>query len=119
MGKFYYAKMADTAARLLDRFGSAITINRTIGESIHPVTGVVTPGSVTTFTPNGVLTKFPDELIDGTRILRSDRKLILDDTVAPLVTDKPVIQGEEWSVQEVMTVEPAGTPIVYECIVRK
>lgn len=119
MATFDYAKMAVTARRLLTRFGQSITISRTTGATYDPVTGVTTPGTTTAFTPKGVLLKYPDRLIDGTRILQSDRKLILDDTVAPEMSDKPLVQGEEWTIQDIMTVSPAGTPLIYEVQVRK
>lgn len=119
MATFDYAKMAATAARLLEKFGSTVTVKRETGGSVDPVSGVVTSGSQTTYSPNGVLTKFPDNLIDGTRIQASDRKLILDDTIAPLLTDKVTIQGEDWTLQEIMTVNPAGTAIIYECVARR
>lgn len=119
MADFDYAKMAATAKRLLTRFGSTVQIKRTTGGTYDPITGATTPGTETTYEPKGVLTKYPDRLIDGTRILQSDRKLILDDTVEPNASDKPVVQGEEWTVQEISTISPAGTPIIYEVRVRR
>lgn len=119
MADFDYAKMAATAKRLLTRFGNTVSIVRTTGGTYDPVTGAETPGTETTYAPKGVLLKYPDRLIDGTRILQSDRKLILDDTIVPVADDKPVVQGEEWNIQNIMTISPAGTPIVYEVQVRR
>lgn len=119
MADFDYAKMAATARRLLTRFGNPVTISRTTGGTTDPVTGVTTPGTTETFMPQGVLLKYPDQLIDGTRILQSDRRLILDDTVEPTASDKPVVQGQQWTIVDFMTVSPAGTPIVYEVQVRR
>lgn len=119
MADFDYAKMAATARRLLTRFGSTVDIVRETGGGYDPVTGTTTPGTETTYQPKGVLLKYPDRLIDGTRILQSDRRLILDDTVNPNASDKPVVQGEEWNIQDIATISPAGTPIIYEVQVRK
>lgn len=119
MASFDYAKMAATARNLLDRFGATVQVVRVTGASTDPVTGMTTPGTTETFEPKGVLLKFPDRLIDGTRIKQSDRRLILDDTFEPTLSDKPVIEGQEWSLIEDMTVSPAGVPIVYEFLARR
>ena len=119
MASFDYAKMAATAGRLLERFGKTVTITRTTGGTYDPVTGAATPGTPETFEPKGILTKYPDNLIDGTRIQMSDRKLILDDTVMPTMDDKPTIQGEEWTIKDIETVSPAGTPLIYFVQVRR
>lgn len=119
MATFDYAKMAETAKTLLERFGSTIEITRTTDATYNPVTGASTPGSSDTFRPKGVLLKFPDKLIDGTRIKQSDRRLIVDDTLEINLNDKPLIQGEEWNLVENMTVSPAGVPIVYEFLARR
>ena len=74
----FYAEMAGVAAELMGEFGQVITVNRTTGGSIDPVTGTVTPGATTTLTANGVLRPYPDALIDGTRITASDRMLVME-----------------------------------------
>ena len=111
----FYGKMAKTANRLIKKFGAAITISRVSGESVDPVTGVVTPGTEELFYPFGILKKYPDNLIDGTSIKSSDRVLILDNTVEPLMTDTIV----DWSIESIETSNPAGTSLVYFVQVRK
>jgi hypothetical protein len=60
-----------------------------------------------------------DALVDGTRIKHSDRMLILDDTVEPLMTDRPSFQGSAWTPIEILPKNPAGTPICYFVVMRK
>ena len=115
----FYTNLAATATRLLTKYGQTITIKRVTGKVIDPVTGHVTPGTETTFSPVGILKKYPDGLIDGTRITASDRMLVLDNTVEPLMTDEITLQGQNWNIQEVQTSKPAGTALVYFVRVKK
>lgn len=109
----FYERMAATASRLLTKFGGTVTLSRITGESVDPITGVVTPGTDNSQTTIGILQKFPDNLVDGTRIKKGDRTLILDSSVEPLMTDTPEIGGDNWSVMSIETVKPASLPLVY------
>lgn len=115
----FYADMATTARTLIAEYGQTISVKRTTGGSVDPVTGVVVAGTTTTYSPKGILRKYADKLIDGTRIKASDRELVLDDTVAPVMTDKVTIGGQDWVLKAITPVEPAGTPLVYFCQVSK
>jgi len=115
----FYDDMATVARDLIDDFGAAITLTRTAGEVINPVTGVVTPGSDTVYTPNGIIKQYLTSQIDGTRILNSDRLLVLDDTVEPLQDDVIVSSGETWNIIDTQVMNPAGTPLVYFTQIRK
>lgn len=119
MSDAFYTRMAATASKLLDKFGSTVTVIRNVGSSINPVTGVVTSGSNTTLTAKGLLNKFTDDLIDGTRIKASDRMLMIDATFEPVMTDKPTIAGQNWSIVEIRTVKPANVPVMYALQVRR
>lgn len=115
----FYSRMAKTAGRLIDRFGMPITVTRTVGGSINPITGVVTPGQTQTFTPMGVFQRVPEDLVDGSRILASDRLLLLDDTVAVQMTDRISVGAQQWPIEEITIVQPAAIPVVYVVRVRK
>jgi len=115
----FYADMATTAKDLLAEFGQTVTIARVTGGSVDPVTGSVTAGTTTTYSPKGILRNYNATLIDGTRIKAGDMELILDDTIAPLLTDKPAIGGTVWTIKGIKEINPAGTPLVYFCQVAK
>ena len=115
----FYANMAATALRLLDKFGRPVVLTRTTGESIDPVTGRTTPGTDASVTTTGLLKPYPDRMIDGTRILDSDRELILSNERVPVPSDKPTIGGENWSIVNIKTISPAGTDVIYFCQVRR
>lgn len=114
----FYERMAAAASRLIEQFGQQVNLSRTTGRVINPVTGAVTPGVTEVFTPKGIFKSYPDNLIDGTRIKAGDRLVVLDSQVEPQMTDKIEAQGTLWPIQEIITANPAGTPIVYMVRVR-
>lgn len=119
MSDAFYTRMAATASKLLNKFGGAVTVVRNVGGSVNPVTGVVTPGSNTTLTGKGLLNKFSDDLIDGTRIKASDRLLMLDSSFEPVMTDKPTIASQNWTIVEIRTIKPANVAVMYALQVRR
>jgi len=116
---FNYTGIAATALKLLENFGGPITLSRTTGDSIDPITGVVIAGTDSSVATTGLLKVYPDKMIDGTRILSGDRELILSNEQEVTTTDKPIIDGEEWSIEEIKTLKPFDVVIIYFCRVRK
>jgi hypothetical protein len=114
-----YSDLATTAKELLAEFGQVITISRKTGASQNPVTGITTAGTATDYLPKGILKQYKSHLIDGTRILATDRELVIDDTVEPLMTDTITIGGESWTPVMLGESNPAGTPLVYKIQVRR
>ena len=114
----FYTKMAATASRLIGKYGQAMAIKRVSGGTIDPVTGTVTAGTSSTLATTGILQRYPDSLIDGTRILTSDRLAILAPTAEPAMTDKLAFNGKDWTIASIQTANPAGTPLVYFVQVR-
>jgi hypothetical protein len=137
----FYTNLAQTARRLLTRLGQPVIVHRSFA-TIDPVTGVskidgelnwanqnvnwdtaVVYWSATmaslVFTAQGVFQRIPDDLVDGTRVLASDRVLIIDGGFEPLMSDRVTVRGEEWPIEEITTVSPAGIPITYVLRVRR
>jgi len=68
----------------------------------------------TQFDVTGFVSKYPNSLIDGTTILKSDRKVMLSaEGEAPKQTDKLVISGGTYSIVDVEPFSPAGVPLYY------
>jgi len=110
----FYDNAAATAAKLLQKFGKAFEFKRPTGGSIDPVTGAVTPGTVTIFRPNGIFKRITkDDLVDGTLIQKGDKMLIIDDTFKPEFTDTVTINGANWQIIDVTPVDPAGQAVIY------
>lgn len=114
----FYTKMAATASRLIGKYGQAMAIKRVSGGTIDPVTGATTAGTTTSYPVQGILQRYPDALIDGTRILTSDRLAILTPVVEPVITDKLAFGNKDWTIASIQTANPAGTPLVYFVQVR-
>ncbi len=111
----FYSNIAATASRLITKFGATIIVKRITGETIDPITGITTAGTTTNYLTNGIYKKIPSDLIDGTRILATDKMLILDDTSEPLMTDTI----DNLTIMEIIESNPAGTPLVYFVRLRK
>tara|TARA_R110000796_G_scaffold42012_5_gene104144 strand:+ start:1162 stop:1521 length:360 start_codon:yes stop_codon:yes gene_type:complete len=113
MSDAFYDSMAATAAKLITKFGAVGTLTRTTGGSVNPVTGAIIAGTTVTYSPNTIVQKYSDDIVNGTRILSSDRLIILDNTIEPLTTDVITIRGENWTVISIAESRPAGIPLVY------
>lgn len=113
----FYTDMAEVAAELLTEFGQAVTLKRSTG-TVDPVTGADTR-STSDVTTVGVVMNYPQAIIDGTRIQSGDRRLMIDASEEPKLTDTVLIGSEPWSIQEIEVSSPAGTAIRYAVRIRK
>lgn len=113
MSAAFYTSMAATAKKLLTKFGMDVPIKRTSGGSVNPVTGATVAGTTTTYTPKGLVQRYAEDLIDGTRILASDRLVIVDNTIEPLTTDKVTLDSQDWTIVSVEEAKPATVGVVY------
>ena len=109
----FYDQMATTASRLISQFGNDVVLARSIGHSVDPVTGVVTSGSSESLLTKGIMRSYPQNLIDGTRIKATDKMLIIDASVEPLLSDFVKFDNTDWVITEIVTNNPAGIPLTY------
>ena len=82
------ARISANTNSMISRSGEAFTLTRITGQSINPVTGVVTAGTTTTYSPKGIYLKINAQDIDETRIKSTDKMVMLDSTIEPLKSDK-------------------------------
>ena len=116
----FYTEMAEVAVELINEFGAPVKLNRVTGETYDPVTGETVPGADDSKNTTGLLTSFPTDLIDGTRILATDKRLIIDGSVEPIMSDVPEMLGEKLgTIVHIDKKSPAGVPLVYFLQVRK
>ena len=116
----FYTEMAGVAVDLIDQFGTEVTLNRVTGDQYDPVTGNEFEGDAAPVTTRGLVDFYPVKLIDGTRILATDRRLIIDGSVEPLITDIPEMNGEKLgTIVNIEAKNPTGTALVYFVQVRK
>ena len=119
----FYEKLLVTAQRLIQQFGEPVTIRKDTS-TVDPIAGPgfdAPSGPWDTFTPSGIVRRYADNLIDGTRILSSDRELIIEAGAGytPEMGDKPEIDGETWVVVNVTTSKPTSLALVHFLQVRR
>ncbi|MEM1189940.1 MAG: hypothetical protein AAGI72_15515 [Pseudomonadota bacterium] len=109
----FYTDLADTAGELLAEFGRPLTFTRSARGAFDPATGTVA-STASTYTLNGVVTKFKNSEIDGERILSKDRRVLVDGRgQEPAVGDTVQIEGKSARVQDYMPLSPAGVAVMY------
>lgn len=120
MTAFDYAKTAQTALRLIERFGQtgALRVKGSTGPSHNP-----TPTPPTDHPAKFVITDFEAKDIDGTRVLATDKKALVAAAglaVVPEVAHRLLeADGQSYSIAGVDTLMPATTPVVYALTVRR
>lgn len=135
-GKYDYGPITNTAERLINRFGSTITIERDSsslwvksydrikGEVIwtNSDTGEVVRTEPTSgldsFSVNGVLTDFSSKEVDGTLIKATDKKLLIENTEVPKLGDVFVVGGNRFKYIDHDTVAPNAVAIIFIVQVR-
>lgn len=116
MPKFDYGRPLATVNRLFDRYGQRGAIRRTV-----PGTGPKYDPGPSTYSADPaaiVVTDFSSREIDGTRILATDKKIMVAPgglTAPPALSDKVVeADGTVYNiVPPIQTKRPAGTTLVY------
>lgn len=118
MSTFDYTSLANRAASLIERFGVAVTLDRT-DITTDPVTGLPNGNDGISQSTTGVVWEYQIGEIDGTRIKNGDVRLLLDNTVEPLKTDIPKIAGTALgSIIDIKTIKPANSAVIYILQVR-
>lgn len=60
----------------------------------------------------------PNDLVDGTIIVASDRLVVMDGAVKPTRNDKLLIDGDRYSIEQITEVNHAGIPQLYKVVAR-
>ena len=114
----FYEEMADTASDLIEEFGQAGALRRTVnsGTAYNPT---LTP---TDHACTLVVSEYKNFEIDGSRVLATDKKVLLSTAalaIEPVLSDKLLIGGVAHSIVRVMPVSPGGTVVLWELQVRR
>lgn len=116
----FYTGLQITAAKLLISKGQLVTLKRVRPGSRNATTGVAAQ-TVTNFTgiPAAIVV-FKNNEIDGTKILKSDRKVLMAGTVAvPDPRDLIIVGSDTYAIMDVEAVSPAGTDVIYKIQARR
>lgn len=120
MAAFDYSRSLATANRLLERFGQAGTLRRptSSGTAYNP-----TAGSPTDQAATFVVIEYSRSEVDGTRILATDKRVLLAKgalTLDPTTSDQIVESGGAvFKIVNVQPLNPGGTVILYDLQVRR
>lgn len=106
------------AATELSDGGFSLSIIRTAGTQTSPW-GLPT-GTVTEIPVTGIVTEYPQKMIDGTLIRAGDRMVTLAATgTVPTVADKIKVGSDIYNIVMVKPLSPAGVDLMYEIQCRR
>lgn len=115
----FYADMQATAKRLITDKGQLVTLRTATGSAYNPATGTVG----VTYTDHAdipaVVTNFKASEVDGVKVVKGDKRVILSNERSPVIDDLIVIGAVTHKVIDVETVSPAGEDVIYKAQVRK
>ena len=122
----FYARLQNTANRLLKGKGQSITLTKVTAGTYNPATGGFTGASTSTQSAYGAIFDYGTKQIDGTLIKAGDKNLLLSAfktdgaaLTAPVLGDTVSIGGVTYTlVEPLKEVNPAGTVVMFDCNVR-
>lgn len=117
MATFSYSGLADTATRLIARFGQAVTqhVPSASGDAFNPTL------TDTDYTVTGAVIEFERSEVDGSVVRETDRRVFLSVagmSVPVAVGHALTIGGIRHRVQNVKPINPGGTVLCYDVHVR-
>ena len=112
--------LSTVATDLMTTLGDAtyIEIIRPSGGTFNPVTGLTTGETTTPIAVVGVVLNVDDDLIDGTRIRASDKRVMLDKAQTPVMTDKIKFDSIEYTIVQIGGFNHAGIQQYWNLIIR-
>jgi len=115
----FYDDMQVMGNELITEFGQTVTISRITVGTYNPDTGAATTTPATQ-TGKGIVEEYSAREIDGTNILRGDKRLMLSAVgiSRPQINDTVSLSSIVHVIKEVAEINPAGTPVVYICNIR-
>lgn len=114
----FYLGLADSAREIIKDFGRQMELSHVTPGVYSPATGLVSStGTQKTFF--GIVDQPLRDHVDGTTVFRSDKRVIAEDMgTVPDVDDIITIGGKDHRVVQVIGVQPACTPVIYDMVVR-
>lgn len=114
----FYADMRATATRLLTQFGASATLTERMAGAYDPATGKSTITETETIVKAAVF-DYPEKAIDGTSILRGDKRAFIQaggtkPKAGMLLTWNEVVH----SIVDCKPLSPSGYDVLYEAQVR-
>lgn len=110
--------LGPAVAKLLQDFGSTLTLTRQALTAYVPSTGTLPAGAVSTFSIRGVFINYRQDRIDGTVVRAGDRMLLVSaegSQTVPAIGDR--VDG--CHLVDVRTFAPNGVAVAWTCQARK
>lgn len=116
----FYERMQGVATRLLTKFGkpSNLVLIRDTSGVFDPVEGEVAGSALNRISLVGVVLEYKEKDIDGTKIKRQDRMVLIDSAIRVTKNDKIEVAGAVMSVIENKPLSPAGLVVISKVQVR-
>ena len=112
--------IADTASKLLVKFGEPVDFTYKSGGAYDPATGGATGGSVVTVSGYGYPSGYRKADISGTAIQSGDVRLVAEKvSERPLPDWNCLVDGKIYRVISVQPIRKTGADIIYICQLRK
>lgn len=113
-----YQELESDIAELLGELGAPLIITSTTAGSFDPVTGQESGKAEVEQTGFGVVVDYKTDQIDGANILQGDKRVFIEASVLPEISDTVTISTKKYSIVGVREVSPSGINLLYELHVR-
>ena len=114
------AETAAQAAKLLNKFGEAVTITFAGTAGFDPITGEpATPSAGTSYSAKGYAGKYISTDVDGAVIQANDIRLLLE-----IIPQRPergctaLVDGTTYRIMNVQAIRKSGIDVIYICQLR-
>ena len=118
-----YEGLRDTAITpIIKQYGYSMTLQLSSSDVIDPNTGIITVGTPTQWSVNGIEAYFEFKDIDGSRIKSGDKLVILstDGSIpTPNADYKLIMANEVWDILSCKPIQPGGVVLTFELHVRR
>ena len=114
----FYAGLATTATNLIRSKGQLLTFTRSVAADFDPTLGKDEYEAETTYTGYGVM--LPYDVLFTAGGEGSKTKLLLEAiSTVPIEGDTVVVSGDDFIVDEVTPLSPAGTTVFYNLLLKR
>lgn len=112
--------LSATATELLKSLGDEthVKITRTTGGVFDPVAGETTGATTDILDAIGAVVKIDNSLVDDERIKSTDKMILLDNQLTPLMTDLITFSGIDHTVVQIFEVNHAGIIQLFKVVCR-
>lgn len=114
-----WSELVVTADEIITEFGQPIIISHTSYGEYDPITSesLIT---TTSETVTGVMFDYGEKEINGTTIVRGDKKLLVTPIGVSIIElgDTVTVNGKDYIITIVTETNPAGTNLMYELSIR-